>query len=92
MTCDGEPRHVIRLLGHGHCARGSARCARCREAEARPARPVLLDLAPDRPEAARPVLEVWPGRFRVYDVVREFASREDALAYGREHGIEARLE
>lgn len=93
MTCDAEPpRYVIRLLTQAHCARGSKRCARCREVEALPPRPCLLDTQPPRPEQARPTLEVAPGRYRVYDVVQVFASREDALAHARAHGVPAVLD
>lgn len=91
MSCE-PARYVIRLLSDGHCARGAARCPRCREAEARPPRPCLLDTLPPRPEQARPVLEVAPGCFRPYDVVRVFATREEAEAHARAHGLDARLD
>lgn len=93
MSCGAEPpRYVIRLIGQDHCARGSRRCARCAEAEALPARPCLLDTQPPRPEQARPTIEVAPGRHRAYDVVQVFATREEAEAHAREHGVPAVLD
>lgn len=85
MTCE-PPRFVIRRLRLPHCARGPARCERCRDDA--PARLCLLDTRPEPPEAARPTLEVAPGVHRPYAVVRTFADDEAARAHAREHGID----
>lgn len=86
---------TIRGIGELHCARGSKRCERCRAAEAEPATPALLDLLPDHPEAARPTIDlVRDGKavHRVYDVVRRFASADEARAFGATHGVEVTLD
>ncbi len=86
---------VVKGMGKLHCARGSKRCERCKEAEAQPATPALLDLRPDHPEAARPTVEVvrdGEPTHRVYDVVRRFASAEEARAFGAKHGVEVQLD
>lgn len=86
---------VVKGMGKLHCARGGARCERCRAAEAEPATPALLDLRPDHPEAARPTVEVARGgetTVRVYDVVRRFASADEARAFGAKHGVDVQLD
>lgn len=89
MTCDPEPpRFVIRRLALPHCARGPARCARCREDRA-PAL-CLLDTQPDPPEAARPVIALTAGGrtvHRAYDVVQVFDDVAAARACALERGI-----
>lgn len=80
---------AVRLLGHGHCARGSLRCEACREAAARPASPALLDLCPDG-VAARPTVAVERGGKKVhvpYEVLRRFASEDEAKAFAARHGL-----
>jgi hypothetical protein len=82
VTCEG-PRYVIRPMTLLHCARGSRRCARCRELVEQGPRWQLLDTLPDEhPEAARPVIQV-DGAWRTYDVERVFADRVEAEAYAR---------
>lgn len=86
---------VVKGMGKLHCARGGARCERCRAAEAEPATPALLDLRPDHPEAARPTVEVvrdGETTHRVYDVVRRFASADEARAFGAKHGVLVQLD
>lgn len=88
MTCDEPPRFVIRRLRPPHCARGPARCARCRADE--PATICLLDTRPDPPEAARPTIALTAGgrtEHRPFDVVRTFASEDEARAHARAHGL-----
>jgi hypothetical protein len=93
VTCEADPpRYVIRLIRQAHCARGATRCPRCREAEALPPRPCLLDTQPPRPEQARPTIEVAPGHFRAYDVVQVFATVDAAAAHAREHGLDLHCE
>lgn len=86
---------AVRLLRPGHCARGPARCARCRAAAAGPPALALLDLAPDGP-AARPTIGVARGgrtTWAAYDVLRWFASRDEATAFAARHAIaDARLD
>ncbi len=85
---------VIKGMGKLHCARGSKRCERCKAAEAEPATPALLDLRPDDPQAARPTVEVVRAgetTHRVYDVVRRFASADEARAFGAKHGVDVQL-
>jgi hypothetical protein len=76
-----------------HCARGAARCKQCREAEAKPAKPKLLDLCPWPPEAARPVVELTRGGEAlhfVYDVLKTFDADAQAKAFAAEYGLEPR--
>lgn len=86
----GDDEVAIRRLRPIHCARGEARCARCKEAAASAADPVLLDLAPDHPEAARPTIGVQRGGKTVwaaFDVLRRFASVEEARAFAAAHDV-----
>lgn len=81
---------AVRLLAHGHCARGPATCQRCAAAAKRPASPALLDLCPDG-DAARPTIGVErEGRqtWVAYDVLRWFASAEEARAFAADHGLD----
>ncbi|MBL8919079.1 MAG: hypothetical protein JNJ54_09490 [Myxococcaceae bacterium] len=73
-----------------HCARGPARCKQCREADARPAKPKLLDLCPWPPEAARPVVELTRGGdtlHLVYDVLETFDDDAKATAFAAQYGL-----
>lgn len=88
MTCDQPPRFVIRRLHLPHCARGPARCERCRDQG--PAAICLLDTRPEPPEAARPVIALSAGGtavHRPYEVVRTFASEDAARAHASAHGV-----
>lgn len=86
---------AVRLLSHGHCARGPAICQRCAAAAEKPASPALLDLCPDG-DAARPTIAVEREGQRTwvaYDVLRWFASVEEARAFATRHGLDdVRLE
>ena len=80
---------AVRLLGYGHCARGTQRCEKCRETAARPATLALLDLCPDG-DAARPTVAVERGGKRVhvpYEVLRRFASDDEAKAFAARHEL-----
>lgn len=82
---------AVRLLGRAHCARGSRRCKKCEAAAAEPATAALLDLCPDNEEAARPTVGVVRGGVKTwvaYDVLRRFASVEEAASFAERHGIE----
>lgn len=86
----GDDDLALRRLRPLHCARGERRCAECQEAASKPADPVLLDLAPDHPEAARPTIGVereGTTRWCAYDVLRRFASVEEARAFAEAHGV-----
>jgi hypothetical protein len=79
---------AVRVLGQLHCARGPSRCKRCEAAAAEPATPALLDLCPDHEEAARPTIEVERAgkkTFLPYDVLRRFASLDEARAFVERH-------
>ena len=88
---DRDPEGLaVRLLGHGHCARGSKRCKKCEAAAAEPATPALLDLRPDHEQAARPTIgtlrdgaEVWAP----YDVLRRFDSSDEAARFAERHAV-----
>lgn len=80
---------AVRLLRRIHCARGSARCEKCKEAASEPPSPVLLDVAPDG-DAARPTIALERGGKTVhaaFDVLRRFASLEEARAFAARHGL-----
>jgi len=77
---------AVRLLRPLHCARGRERCERCREHEARPAVPKLLDLCPEG-DLARPTVQAGDGTIRVYDVLRSFPDAAAARAFAAEHGV-----
>ena len=81
---------VVRSLRDLHCARGASRCAKCKAAEARPARPRLLDVCPEG-DLARPVIDLERDgkvEHRVYDVLRTFADDAEARAFADRHGID----
>lgn len=83
------PHPIIRRIRLAHCARGPELCAQCREMDREV--PALLDVdPPNYGQVARRMIavtmagvEVW----REFDVVRVFASEEEARAYGEEHRI-----
>lgn len=77
---------AIRLLGSLHCARGPARCEQCKAARAETPKPRLLDVCPYG-DYARPVVKVWGGEHRAYDVLMTFASEEEARAFASKHAL-----
>lgn len=81
---------AIQVMKKVHCARGPARCEKCKAAAAEPARPKLLDLCPWPPEAARPVVDlVRDGgtQHHVYDVLKTFDTLDQARAFAAEYGL-----
>jgi len=83
------PKFVIRRIRQAHCAKGPARWAQCREMD-REAIALLEIDPPQQGLLARRVLpvsgegqQVW----REFDMVRLFASEEEARAYAHQHGI-----
>lgn len=80
---------AIRALKPAHCARGPARCEKCKEAEQKPATPKLLDVCPWG-DAARPTVELerdGQRTWRTYDVLQAFADEAEARAFAKRHGI-----
>ncbi len=80
---------AVRALKPGHCARGPERCKKCKAAEQEPAVPRLLDVCPYG-DYARPTIAVErDGKrgWRAYDVLRSFASAEEAKEFARRYGI-----
>jgi hypothetical protein len=80
---------AVRSLKHMHCARGPARCEKCKEAHDKPAAPKLLDVCPYG-DAARPTIEVardGKKSFRPFDVLQTFATVEEARAFATKHGL-----
>jgi len=85
----GPDSLAIRMLAPGHCARGPMRCDKCKAAQQQPATPKLLDVAPYG-DYARPTIEIVAGdvkTWRPYDVIRTFASSEEARAFAQQHHI-----
>lgn len=82
--------HLVMPMRQVHCARGPERCARCRES-AKIIRWQLVDIdPPDQDKTARPtVMLTINGEtcWRVYDVLRSFASEEEARAYANQHNL-----
>ncbi|PKL46222.1 MAG: hypothetical protein CVV42_17210 [Candidatus Riflebacteria bacterium HGW-Riflebacteria-2] len=76
-------KYVIKKLSVPHCKRGPERCQLCREM-AEP-RWCLLDVdPPDKEILQRPVIELaidGERHFLVYDVIKSFASEEEARLY-----------
>lgn len=89
MTGISPSGFVIRRIRQAHCARGPARCARCREMDREVI--ALLDIAPPQQGlVARPTLPVAVGGqqvWREFDVVRVFESEEEARAYAEQNGV-----
>lgn len=85
----GDACLAIRSLKPLHCARGPARCEKCKEAHEEPASPKLLDVCPYG-DVARPTIEiVRDGKttFRSYDVLRTFADADEARAFANKHRL-----
>lgn len=85
----GPEELAVRLLRRIHCARGTARCVKCREAADEPPSPVLLDVAPDG-DAARPTIALereGKTTYAPFDVLRRFASIEEARAFAARHEL-----
>jgi hypothetical protein len=76
---------AIRALKPTHCARGATRCTRCKDAEAKPAVPRLLDVCPEG-DLARPTITIGD-KVRVFDVLESFADVAEATAFAERHGI-----
>lgn len=87
-TPAGERCLVIKRVAIIHCQRGVERCQKCREMYAQ--KYCLLDICPRVPAARRVTEVMTEGRkeWREFDIVRQFESYEDALAYGKREGIE----
>ncbi len=80
---------AIRALKPTHCARGPARCEKCKAAEKEPAMPKLLDVCPYG-DYARPTIDIErDGKklWRPYDVIRSFASADEAREFAALHRI-----
>ena len=85
----GDEELAVRLLRRIHCARGSARCEKCKAAASEPPAPVLLDVAPDG-DAARPTIALereGKTTHAPFDVLRRFASIEEARAFAAKHEL-----
>jgi hypothetical protein len=85
----GDACLAIRTLKPLHCARGPARCEKCKVASTQPATPKLLDVCAWG-DAARPTMELRRGGekiFRPYDVLRSFADEAEARAFAQKHGL-----
>lgn len=81
---------AVRPLGRGHCARGPQRCEQCAAAASQPASLALLDLCPDDAHAARPTIAVvrrGKTEHVPYDVLRRFASADEARAFAARHAL-----
>jgi len=85
----GDECLAIRSLKRLHCARGPDRCASCKQAQAEPAAPKLLDVCPNG-DVARPTIEIvrdGETLFRPFDVLQTFASADAARAFAKKHGL-----
>ncbi|MHB1357560.1 MAG: hypothetical protein ACYCZF_16445 [Anaerolineae bacterium] len=82
-------QHIIRATRSVHCSRGPVLCAKCRAMNE--IKWMLLDIdPPDQDKVARPTIEVTrdgKSEWRVYDVIRVFASASEARAYAFEHQV-----
>jgi len=85
MSC-----HIIRKVHLAHCKKGPALCAKCREMDVE--RICLLDIDPPQAgQIQRRVIQVSRAgqpTWVEFDIVRTFASQEEARAYAGLHGIE----
>ncbi len=81
---------IIRVIADIHCARGPARCEKCKEA-AKERTPCLLRIYVNEGRVTRPVIELErDGQrfFMVFDVVKRFNSVQEARDYAEEYGVE----
>lgn len=80
---------AIRLMKPLHCARGPARCEKCKAAQASAPSPKLLDVCPHG-DVARPTIEIErDGKtfYRSYDVLQTFADIGEARTFAKRHGV-----
>jgi hypothetical protein len=77
---------AIRVLRPLHCARGAKACAKCKEAQSKPALPKLLDVCPHG-DVARPTIETAGKGFRAYEVLQVFPDVAEAKAFAEKHGL-----
>ncbi|MHA1930600.1 MAG: hypothetical protein ACTSV2_18675 [Candidatus Thorarchaeota archaeon] len=83
-----ESHDIIRVISPPHCARGSTRCQKCKEALE--VRKICLLRVYGESLAARPVIEVnIEGNpvFLAFDVMRYFETKEEALEYAKENSV-----
>ncbi len=91
-TLAGETCRVIKKTVIVHCQRGVDRCQKCREMYAE--KYCLLDICP-KGVAARRVTEVermGKKEWREFDIIRQFGSYDEAVAYGKKEGITVMIE
>lgn len=81
---------IIRKIRLAHCKRGPDRCPECKKMDL--GRICLLDICPPDPGMAqRRVIQVsidGVETWREFDVIRQFESEPEALAFAAENGIE----
>ena len=77
--------YVIRKVRLAHCKRGPARCEKCRDLDAE--KICLLEIDPEG-EMQRRVIQLHDeGAWHEFEIVKTFATGEDARAYAAGHGI-----
>ncbi|MBN1318284.1 MAG: hypothetical protein JXA42_22575 [Anaerolineales bacterium] len=85
MTCQ-----IIRKIRLAHCKRGPERCELCKKMDA--GRICLLDICPPDPGMVqrRAIRVTMDGEecWREFDVIRQFESEREALAFAKENNIE----
>lgn len=83
-------RYVIRRIRLAHCKRGPAVCVKCREMDEE--KICLLDICPpDKGMVQRRVIEITKcgeSVWREFDIVRTFDSKEEAIKYAEQNGID----
>ena len=82
-------QQIIRATRSQHCSRGPVLCAKCRAMDE--VKWMLLDIDPPHQDrVARPVVQVTldaNSEWRVYDVIRVFASETEARTCANEYQI-----
>jgi hypothetical protein len=82
-------QQIIRATRSQHCSRGPVICGKCRAMNE--TKWMLLDIdPPDRGKVARPTIQIMLGtepEWREYDVVRVFASEQEAKRYASDNQI-----
>lgn len=82
-------RQIIRKIRLAHCKKGPSRCEKCREMDGERICALEIDLA-DEGLAQRRVIALNLGGetvWREFEIVKVFATREEAAQYAAQHGI-----
>lgn len=86
---------IIKKLVPIHCARGSKRCDKCKELEAKGKKLCLIEVFLKAGDIARPTTEIYVGCQRIigeYQILKIFNDKEEVLKYSRDNNIDIQFD